>query len=874
MPNWTNFAIRRPLMVIRLSLAITGIILALVASPSLFQSMDGYLNPIQVDADPENMLDPSDPVRLDNQRLREQFSLSDIIVVGAINRVHPEGVFNRQSLQNIHDLVNYAKTIQWQHDDGRMEGVKAADIISLSTVDNVEHGGPGIVKFEWLMSKPPITDEEALLIKHKTEKLPWLNGTVLSDDGKSLALYIPITSKSISYEVTQLLRDRTNSYAGHDEFFVTGLPVAQDTFGVEMFEQMAVTAPAAMLLIFVLLYVFFRNVRLILAPLLVAIVSVVVTMGMLVVLGFKIHIMSSMIPIFIMPIAVLDGTHILSEFYDQLPRFDSSRKALRQVMSDLRAPMLYTTITTSIGFLSLNLTPLPPLQVFGTFVGIGVILAWVLTITIIPAYIVLMPVRSLQRIRLQSQSIHSSNIPSLKHFLNYLGGRSGHFAKPVLGLVVVLFVFAGYGITKIVVNDNPVKWFESSHDLRKSDHLLNKMFGGTYMAYLYFKSNQQPPDYEEALVDIREKLTHTQLAPLADLMDSLDTWSSQVSTRSELISILEESLLTKALVTPDDQLEDWDQALRIVNGLTVEHQAFKSPEVLRYLGDLQEFLEESGYIGKSNSIVDVVKTVRRELYGGGAKMYGIPDSQSEVAQTLFAFESSHRPEDLWHYITPDFQEASIWLQLKSGDNTDMKMVENMVENYLHKNPPPCELESAWFGLNHINVVWQDKIVVGMLKALFSSFVVVLVIMSLLFRSILWGCLAMVPLLFSVAVLYGFVGLAQIEYNAPIAILSSLILGLAVDYSIHFLTRSRHIYRDQKNWKDTVKRIFGEPARAISRNAIIIGVGFLPLLISNLVPYQTTGIFISSILGFAGVATLLILPALVQLLESKLFKNQA
>ena len=326
----------------------------------------------------------------------------------------------------------------------------------------------------------------------------------------------------------------------------------------------------------------------------------------------------------------------------------------------------------------------------------------------------------------------------------------------------------------------------------------------------------------------------------------------------------------RASTIPDSQILEWDESMQFLNSIAIENQPFKSPKVLEYMSGLQQFLQDSGYVGKSNSIVEIVKTVQRELHGGGDHAYRIPDTPDAVAQTLFTFESGHRPHDLWHFITPDFQEASIWLQLRNGDNIAMQRVEDRVNEYFLNNPPPFHLQHQWFGLNHINVVWQDKIVIGMLKALLGSFVVVLIIMIFLYRSILWGFLAMVPLMFSVVVLYGLVGLFQIEYDAPIAILSALILGLAVDYAIHFLTRSRQLHSRHNKWRDTVKAVFGEPARAIARNAIIIGVGFLPLLLSNLVPYQTTGIFISSILVFAGLATLLILPSLVQVFERQLF----
>ncbi|MHC4591588.1 MAG: RND transporter, partial [Planctomycetota bacterium] len=73
-----------------------------------------------------------------------------------------------------------------------------------------------------------------------------------------------------------------------------------------------------------------------------------------------------------------------------------------------------------------------------------------------------------------------------------------------------------------------------------------------------------------------------------------------------------------------------------------------------------------------------------------------------------------------------------------------------------------------------------------------------------------------------------------------------------------------------SWDEAAMRVFGEPARAISRNAIVVAVGFLPLLAAPLVPYKTVGMFMAGILGVAAVGTLLILPALVTVLKQALF----
>ncbi|MGR3177236.1 MAG: MMPL family transporter, partial [Candidatus Anammoxibacter sp.] len=140
----------------------------------------------------------------------------------------------------------------------------------------------------------------------------------------------------------------------------------------------------------------------------------------------------------------------------------------------------------------------------------------------------------------------------------------------------------------------------------------------------------------------------------------------------------------------------------------------------------------------------------------------------------------------------------------------------------------------------------------------------------LFRSVLWGLLSMVPLTVTIGLIYGVIGLVGKDYDMPVAVLSSLSLGLSIDYAIHFLVRSRALQKEHGSWSKAVEPVFGEPARAISRNVVIIGAGFLPLLAASLIPYQTVGIFIAAILLTAGAASLLILPSLITLLERWLF----
>jgi predicted RND superfamily exporter protein len=816
------------------------------------------------------MLEPEEPVRVFHNTMKKEFGLYDMVVVGVVNTNHPDGVFNVQTLRHVYELASFAKTLSWEK-DGEQHGVIGVDLIAPSTVDNIEQAGPGTVRFEWLMSEPPDSAESARSVGEKARRIPFLDDTMVSKDGKALALYLPISRKDISYKVASSLKEKIRSIDAEEEYHITGLPIAQDQFGVEMFKQMAISAPLAMALIFALMWLFFRNVRFIISPMIVAMLAVIDTMGLLVISGNTIHIMSSMIPIFIMPIAVLDAVHILSEFFDRYPHYRDRGATLTAVMADLHKPMLFTSLTTSVGFGSLALTPIPPVQIFGLFIGAGVLLAWLLTVTLVPAYIMLMPDKALEGFGKPGEEDDEHRSP-MDLLLSWTGNISFTRARAVLLTVLVAAGLASYGISRIQINDNPVKWFKSSHEIRVADRALNERFGGTYMAYLTLsagKDEETPGNGAAALSERLVLLPEPAGSRLAEFLSSEP--ARNAPDRAALLDILSSGAqeAQDAAVT-DEEWDAWDDALLALESISQESEVFKDPAVLRYIENLQGHLERIGLVGKSNSLPDIVKTVYRELLMGDDQAFRIPDTPAAVAQTLITFQNSHRPQDLWHFVTPDFSRTNLWLQLKSGDNVDMKAVTAAVDQFFSENPPPVSLEHDWFGLTYINVVWQQKMVSGMLRAFLGSFLVVLAMMAFLFRSFWWGLLSMVPLTFTITAIYGLIGLIGKDYDMPVAVLSSLSLGLAIDYAIHFLVRSRDLREKHNSWRETVAAVFGEPARCIARNVIVIGAGFLPLLAAPLMPYKTVGVFISAILLLAGIASLFILPALITVFENKLF----
>jgi hypothetical protein len=504
--------------------------------------------------------------------------------------------------------------------------------------------------------------------------------------------------------------------------------------------------------------------------------SVIWAMGLLIGMGFSVHIMSSMIPVFLMPIAILDDIHILSEFFDRYRVLGDKRRALIEAMRPLYKPMFYTTLTSAVGFASLALADIPPVRIFGLFVAFGIVVAWLLALTMVPAVISLMDDDKLKRRLYRAEGAPPA---ILDRILESLGRFAFSRARVVLVLGVAAFAFGVVGLSQIQVNDNPVNWFKESHPLRVADRVMNRLFAGTYMAYLVIEGNVP--------------------------------------------------------------------------------EAVKRPETVAYIDRMQQDLEADPLIGKTSSVADIVKRINLVLHDNDEAYDVVPDTSDAIGQFLFLYQSTGDPNDLDNFIDREARKANIWVQMKGGDNRQMQAVEDRLTAFVQKNPLPDGLSLRWSGLTYINKVWQNLMVVGMLKAVLASFVVVFALMVFEFRSLTLGVLAMVPLSGAIVLTYGLVGWLGQDYNMPVAICAALTLGLGIDFAIHFLQRFKAHVIESRDVEATNRHMFGEPGRAIVRNAIVITIGFLPLTASTLSPYITVGLFFASLMLFCTLATLFVLP---------------
>ncbi|MEL6890866.1 MAG: MMPL family transporter [Actinomycetota bacterium] len=452
-----ELSIRRP----RRVLALVGLLT--VAFAALFVRVD-------IDTDPENMLPADAPARVVNAELRETFGGAETVVVGLFS---PDGAITGDALTSI--AVFHDELVA-------VDGVDERLVVSARTAMGSE-------------SAAPLDQSGANDLLARVEADPLLGGNVVSADRDALAVFVPLDDKSDAKPVADAVDELLDGdrVLGSWERQVAGLPLAQEAFGDQMFVQMAVFAPLAGLAIFLLMLAFFRRLAFVGPAMVLALLSVIWTMGLLIGTGNTLHIMSSMIPIFLMPIAILDAIHVISEFFDRARNTAADRAgradALRAVYRELNGPIAYTTATTTVGFAALALTPIPPVRVFGVFVAIGVVLAWLGTLTVLPALLSVTPARSFAERttstdRVDAPADTQGAVPEGR-FARLVGALPTGAVRrrtPTIVVTLALAAVAAPAVASLEVNDNPVNWFRSGHEVRVATERLNDALPGTFAA--------------------------------------------------------------------------------------------------------------------------------------------------------------------------------------------------------------------------------------------------------------------------------------------------------------------------------------------------------------------------------------------------------
>ena len=160
----------------------------------------------------------------------------------------------------------------------------------------------------------------------------------------------------------------------------------------------------------------------------------------------------------------------------------------------------------------------------------------------------------------------------------------------------------------------------------------------------------------------------------------------------------------------------------------------------------------------------------------------------------------------------------------------------------------------------------------MVTSFMAGLLLVLLLLVLETRSLLWGILSLLPLFFTIAVIYGMVGLVGKDFDMPVAVLSTLSLGLAIDFAVHFVGRFQLRHRECSLLEQSLVWTVARPGKGIFRNAVLFALGFLVMVFADLTPYITVGVLMATIMMLSSLASVVYLPLLIRIFQRHLLKG--
>jgi len=311
-----------------------------------------------------------------------------------------------------------------------------------------------------------------------------------------------------------------------------------------------------------------------------------------------------------------------------------------------------------------------------------------------------------------------------------------------------------------------------------------------------------------------------------------------------------------------------------------EDGALKQPELLERIARFQQLLEELPEVGNTSSAIDFLRRMNVVLNNNDEAFDRVPGTKDDmgeawtpqagrakIAQYYLLYETSGG-EELASVVDFNYRRAHIHVSVKSNDSSQYRKVMNRIEQLKQELFPSDKYLVGITGAGAINLKVVDYLVMGQVMSLSLSFVFVFIMLVFLFKSFADAMIGAIPLIITVTTNFAVMVLAGIPLNMGTALTASVIIGVGVDYSIHFIHRYRLENARRSDLAAAVETTMDTSGRAILFNALSVGGGFAVLLSSSIMPLVYLGILMPLVMFVNALAALLVIPAFLNLLHKK------
>ncbi|MFH2065130.1 MAG: MMPL family transporter [Pseudomonadota bacterium] len=478
---------------------------------------------ITIDTSSEAMLHEDDPSRMEYDAFRDQFGGANMIIVG----VRAPEIFSHEFLTGLkalhHDLEKNLPYVQ--------------EVNSLINARNTR-GENDVLYVDELLKGWPEKDVDMAVLKKQVMNNPVYRNNIISGDGNLAAIVIetaafaeektdssgdlsdfqddfsepssqdprePAQQRYFSQKENMELVDAlTRVVSRHDaENFsvaVTGGPVVVDIFNRYTLSDMKFLFLLASGVIVFFIAILFQRISGVILPFIIVYSALASTLGLMAVFDIYITLMTVVLPSFLMSVGIADSIHILAIFYRRFQQGDSKEDAVSYAMGHSGLAVVLTSLTTAAGLLSFAWSELSAIGNLGIFAAIGVVLALVYTITMLPAFLAVIPIKRKKTGQEEKKSA------LMDRFLLFFAGLSTTHPKKIVWICPFLFGFSIFFICRLELTHHIIQYFPESFAVRQNAILIDHEMRGILTIEVVVDTKRENGIYDPDLLDRIERM--------------------------------------------------------------------------------------------------------------------------------------------------------------------------------------------------------------------------------------------------------------------------------------------------------------------------------------------------------------------------------
>ncbi len=844
-------------------------------------------------------------VRFDHA-IREEFGLRDVLVV-LIRSDHPDGIFNPHTLERVSELTTDLQSI---------EGVEAEHLVSLAN-ERSSRVWPGTLNFRPFLDPPPRTRAQAERVRADLEKVRIYTGTLVSYDGTATAILIGVPPEVDRVRLCAAVDERiSNKERPGEEVHLLGAPVAEALLGSHILDDLGLPdrllghrpgrtdpsgrfprsfyelrvwvgghvglVPLAIAIMALVFLIAFRSLAAVALPMLEVAAALVAVFGLMGWFNVPVYLTIAVLPVILTAIALADEIHIFTRYAQRRAEQPGEHpvQSVSIAMGEMWRPVVKTSLTTAVGFLSFALSPITPVRAFGIFMAVGILFCMLWSLTVIPAQLVLLKPGGFRA----PPGAHAAPAAGTRAFTR-LGAAVARRPKRVLAVAALLLAITPLGIARIVVQDSWIDGFAEDSEFRQATGFFNDQFLGTHALVVMLDTGHLSisGDILGREVDHREViLPRDAIADPAGLIGcaiglrrgvessggAVPNPRTTAATWSSIIESVERAGDHLRVGIPRHHRSPLHALRNPAPGETLRFEIASHrlllPEVLRrieafegFAGSRREYtvggtLGPARYLATTNFIVRNQREEARR----------IPDSPDEVEWVWKHYRRVRGVDRLHEVVDERYERTLVTLFLKDANFVDTRRLMDAIRDYERAHLAPHDIRLTFAGDVAVSQTLIEGIVTTQIRSLLFSILGILAAAMLFHRSLRLGAFSVIPCAVAVAVNFAIMGWTSMPLGVATSMFAGMILGIGVDYAIHLVERYRIAAARGLASGAALAETLSITGPAIVIDGIAVALGFGVLTLSQVPANARLGGLTVVCIASCLAATLLLIPALL------------